>query len=73
MNISSECAVELLEIIKYLDNDLKKCIPEGFERYLENIKSNDYYFEIDKNINLFQNNFMDETIEVLMLLMKDFV
>ncbi len=71
MNISSECAVELLEIIKYLDDNLKKCIPDGFENYLESIKNNDYHFEIDKNINLFQNNFMEETVDVLMSLMKN--
>lgn len=71
MNVSSDCAVELLEIMKYLDSNLKKHIPDGFEEYLKNIKSNDYYFEIDKSINLFQNNFMDETIEVLMKLMNN--
>lgn len=65
MNVSPECAVELLEVIKYLDDDLKKIIPDGFKKYLNSIKSLNYYFEIDKNINLFENNFMDETIEVL--------
>lgn len=73
MNISPECAVELLEVIKYLDDELKKYIPNGFEQYLNNIKSNNYYFKIDKNINLFQNDFMDETVDVLMLLMKDII
>ena len=66
MNISPECAVELLEIIKYLDDDLKKLIPENFENYLNSIKNPNYYFEINKNINLYENNFMDETIEILM-------
>ena len=66
MNINPMCAVELLEIIKYLDDDLKKYIPTNFEAYLNSIKDNDYYFEIDKNKNLFENNFMDETVEVLL-------
>lgn len=69
MNISPESAVELLEIIKYLDDDLKKLIPEGFEKYLNSIKNPNYYFEINKNINLYENNFMDETIEILMSIM----
>ena len=69
MNVTPECAVEILEIIKYLFKDLKKCIPDKMVEYFESIKNNDYHFEINKNINLFQNEFMDETIEVLMSLM----
>ena len=68
MNISPKCAVELLEIIKYLDDMLQEKIPEGFTEYLNNIKDTEYIFEIDKNKNLFDNNFLDETIEVLMTL-----
>lgn len=71
MNISPKCAVELLEVIKYLDNDLKKSIPEKFEEYLNSIKDNDYEFQIDKNINLFDNSFMDETVSVLYSIFKD--
>lgn len=65
MNISPKCAVELLEIIKYLDDDLKKYINPNFENYLNYIKDNSYDFKINKNINLFENDFMDETIDVL--------
>ena len=65
MNISPKCAVELLEIIKYLDNELKTNIPENFESYLNSIKDNSYEFKINKNIPLFENEFLDETIEVL--------
>ena len=71
MNISPKCAVELLEVIKYLDNDLKKSIPEKFEEYLNSIKDSDYEFQIDKNINLFDNSFMDETVSVLYSIFKD--
>lgn len=70
MNVSPMCAVELLEVIKYLDDELKTYIPEGFETYLNNIKDHNYKFEIDKTKNLFENNFMDETIEVLHWLMN---
>ena len=66
MIVSPMCAVELLEIIKYLDDELKEKIPQGFEEYLNSIKDNEYYFQIDKNKPFFDNNFMDETIEVLM-------
>lgn len=68
MNVSPMCAVELLEIIKYLDEELKNNIPQNFEEYLNIIKDNSYCFKIDKNINLFENNFMDETIEVLKII-----
>lgn len=68
MNISPMCAVELLEIIKYLDDKLKSNIPDGFEDYLNSIKDNNYYFKINKNINLFENDFMDETIENLKII-----
>lgn len=68
MNVSPMCAVELLEIIKYLDDELKNSIPQNFEIYLNRIKDNSYYFKIDKNKNLFENDFMDETIEVLKMI-----
>ena len=65
MDISPMCAVELLEIIKYLDEQLNQKIPEGFVDYLNSIKDSNYYFQINKNVPLFDNEFMDETIEVL--------
>lgn len=68
MNISPECAVELLEVIKCLDDELKKYIVDDFVIYLESIKNPNYYFEINKNKNLFENEFMDETVEILMKL-----
>lgn len=68
MNVSPMCAVELLEIINYLDDELKNNIPQNFEIYLNRIKDNSYYFKIDKNKNLFENDFMDETIEVLKMI-----
>ena len=71
MNISPMCAVELLEIIKYLDNDLKSYISDDFLEYLNSIKDNTYDFKIDKNKNLFDNEFMDETIDVLEKLFPD--
>lgn len=71
MNISPKSAVELLEIINYLDDELIQYIPEKFESYLQNIKDKQYHFEIDKNKPLFENNFMDETINALSIIFKD--
>ncbi len=68
MNVSPKCAVELLEIIKYLEDDLKKYIDPNFEKYLNSIKDKSYDFQINKNINLYENDFMDETIEVLKMI-----
>ncbi|MBQ6841018.1 MAG: hypothetical protein IJO63_02755 [Bacilli bacterium] len=70
MNVSPKCAVELLEIIKYLDNELKEMLPDNFEEYLNNIKDQNYFFQIDKNKLLFEQDFMDETIEILMRLFE---
>ena len=68
MNISPMSAVELLEIIKYLDKELKNNIPKNFETYLNKIKDNSYNFKIDKSIPLYENNFLDETIETLKII-----
>lgn len=68
MNISPMSAVELLEIIKYLDKELKNNIPKNFETYLNKIKDNSYNFKIDKSIPLYENYFLDETIETLKII-----
>ena len=39
--------------------------------YLDSIKDSSYDFEIDKNIPLFENEFSEETIEVLKKLFPD--
>ena len=65
---NGETANELLEIIKYSDDKLKSNIPQNFVIYLNSIKDNSYNFKIDKNKNLFENDFMDETIEVLKMI-----
>lgn len=71
MSISPMCAVELLEVIKYLDDELKKSIPQGFEQYLNDIKDESYYFQINKSKNLYDNTFMEETVEILMQLFPE--
>lgn len=71
MNVSPMCAIELLEVIKYLDNELKAKIPQDFEEYLNSIKDQNYSFQIDKSKNLFDNDFMDETVEILIQLFQE--
>ena len=65
MNIDPKVAVELLEIIKYLDDELKENIPNNLQLYLENIKDNNYEFKINKNIPLYENEFSKETLDIL--------
>lgn len=60
-----KACVEVLEIIKYLDNSTYNKIPEDIIKELNTNKDSDYYFEINKNIPLYENNFMDETIIIL--------
>ena len=62
MNINPKCAVEILEIYKYLDNDLKKKFSKEYLDYLTSIKDNNYHFMINKNIPFYDNEFMEETI-----------
>ena len=66
MNIEPKCAVELLEIYKYLDNNLKNKFSKEFIDYLNSIKDNNYHFEINTSIPLYDNTFMEETISELM-------
>ncbi len=63
-NYSKAC-VEALEIIKYLDSSISSQIPIDKIEELNNNKDPDYYFEINKNIPLYENNFMDETIQII--------
>ena len=64
-NISPKCAVELLEVIKYFDKELQENITPELINYLNSIKDDSYYFEINKNVPLYDNDFMEETIKVL--------
>lgn len=64
-DIDSKVAVEVLKIVEYLDYDLKKVINYDLINYLESIKDSTYIFEINKDIPLYENEFLDGTIEVL--------
>ena len=64
-DIDPKVAVEVLKIVEYLDDDLKKIINNDLVNYLESIKDGTYVFEIDKDVPLYENDFLDGTIEVL--------
>ena len=70
MNNLSQAAVEVLEIYKYLDTSLKKLITEKDLEYLNSIKDKNYIFEINKNIPLYDNDFKEETIILLINLLN---
>jgi len=68
MNINPKAATEVLEIVKYLDDDLKKIVNQEIVSLLEQVCDKNYNFEINKNIPLYDNLFMDETYELLKIL-----
>lgn len=72
MNNRSKAAVEVLEIVKYLDDNLLKIINKKYLEELELIKDKDYVFTINKDIPIYDNEFMSETLEMLQeLFIKD--
>lgn len=72
MDNRSKAAVEILEIVKYLDADLLKIINQKYLEELELIKDKDYVFTINKDIPIYDNEFMSETLEMLKeLFIKD--
>ncbi len=65
MNEYNKACVEALEIIKYLDQEIVNQIPtDKIKELNDNIDPN-YHFEINKNIPLYDNDFMNETIQII--------
>lgn len=71
MNNYNKAIVEVLEIVKYLDDDLKKIINNDYLMELEKNKDNEYHFEINKDIPLYDNEFLPETLEILQKLFNN--
>ena len=70
MSNYNKACVEVLEIVKYLDEDLLKIIDKD---YLEEIKKEqdvNYHFQINKDIPLYDNKFLNETFDILKRLFK---
>ncbi len=60
-----KACVEVLEIVKYLDDDLLKIVDKEYIKKLEENKDLNYNFKINKNIPLYDNDFLIETFEIL--------
>lgn len=60
-----KACVEVLEILKYLDNSIYEKIPKDKIEELNYNKDSNYIFNINKNIPLYENDFMNETISIL--------
>lgn len=67
----NKAIVEVLEIVKYLDKDIYDQIDKDELFKLEQEKDLNYKFEIDKNIPIYDNSFLPETIEILNNLLKN--
>ncbi len=57
-------AVEITELFKYLDEPLKKKIPQDVIDYYKKNRNNDYKFELNKSIPLEKQGLMPETINI---------
>ncbi len=57
-------AVEITELFKYLEEPLKKKIPQEIIDHYDKIKNNDYKFQINKSVSLEEQKFMPETINI---------
>ena len=60
-----KACVEVLEILKYLDTSIYEKIPKAKIEKLNDNKDLNYIFNINKNIPIYENNFMEETIAIL--------
>ena len=69
-NYGKAC-VEVLEILKYIEKDTYNKINPEMIKNLEMAKDQNYKFEINKNIPLYENAFHEETLEILRKLLED--
>ena len=66
--VNANVAVELLEILRYVDSSIRKKIPYQLEETLSRIQNEQYHFKIDKTKSLKEQNIMKETKEVLSIM-----
>ena len=59
---------EILEIIKYIENNYYEKIPKDLIAFFEENKAENYTFIYDNNKNLKENKLLDETITLLAIL-----
>jgi hypothetical protein len=64
----SRAAVEVLEILKYVDKEILDKINAVYINELEEIKDLNYVFSIDKSKPIYMQNIMPKTKEILNVL-----
>ena len=64
---------EVSEILYYLNEDSKKNIPEKLIEYIEENKSTNYNFEIDKSIPITEQKLLPETEAIITIIYRDYI
>ena len=65
--------VELKEIMKYFDDEIKNKIPNDLKKSIENVSKNEYQFIYDKQLPLYEQNILPETKALLSILYSDYL
>lgn len=65
--------VELKEIMKYFDDEIKNKIPNDLKKSIENVSKNEYQFIYDKHLPLYEQNILPETKALLSILYSDYL
>ncbi len=68
-NNYKEALTEVSEILKYIPKEDKEQLPKSVTNFIEKNKSEEYSFEIDKNIPFEEQNLKEETESFLAILM----
>ena len=69
----SNSLYQINEILKYVTPNLKARIPKKVSSYIENNKSKDFNWKIDKTMPLEKQNLLPTTKEILTVLYKDYI
>ena len=65
--------IELKEIMKYFDNEIKSKIPNDIKELVENINQSGYQFVYDKSLPLYEQNILPETKALLSIIYSDYL
>ena len=69
----SEAAVELNAILENTSEEILKKIPNSFKKFINDIKSEDYKFEYDKNKKLVEQDVKPETRGLIALIYQNYI
>lgn len=64
---------EVYEILKYLNTESKEKIPRRIVDYINENKSTNYNFEIDKNKPIYEQELLPETEAFITLIYRDYI